>query len=423
MKKLILFIALLIPISLMAQTIPPITSTVSKTTHVITYSDGIVITLTGSNTVAIRKAAYLKAKADQVVIPPVSDVKTITYIEYANLSNVSDKKYKVIPGIYKQGAYHENLVNVDFDLTGVIVQDLNNSALTIAGKSINVSYRNASFKNINAYQINCYNSDKVVYNGSLGTYIDRLKIDGFTFDGGGSPFHEDGNVRSKDVYDGVMKGFVFSNNTIQNNLASANMVYVSSCIDAEIFGNKFININKNNNNDNGLIFLKGSGKIYKNIATDYQGYLARIWLFSIDGLKTVEFFNNIGFGSRKYGLVELQLRDDIKSMGAQPANAKIYNNTALNLNTSTDWAGELLALYNTYGTVNYYNNLGAQLVGIKDNRGTRDYNVINDSSMIFKMNGKETILNISGQNLYFDKASDAVNDNLTSKHNGIGAVQ
>lgn len=419
MKKLILFIALLIPIGLMAQTIPPISSTVSKTTHVITYSDGVVITLIGSNTVAIRKAAYLKAKDE--VKPPVSDVKTITYIEYANLSNVSDKKYKVIPGIYKQGAYHENLVNVDFDLTGVIVQDLNNSALTIAGKSINVSYRNASFKNVNAYQINCYNSDKVIYNGSSGTYIDRLKIDGFTFDGGGSPFHEDGNVVSKGVFNGVMKGFVFSNNIIQNNLASANMVYASSCINAEIFGNKFININKNNNNDNGLIFLKGSGKIYKNFATDYQGYLARIWLFSIDGPREVWFDHNIGAGNRKYGLVELQMPDVIKNQGAEPAKAKIFNNTALNLNTSNDWAAMVLTLYNTYGNVDYYNNLGAQLVGIKDNRGTRDYNVINDTSMVFKMNGKETILNISGQNLYFDKVSDAVNDNLTSKHNGIGA--
>lgn len=422
MRKLILFIALLIPIGLMAQTIPPISSTVSKTTHVITYSDGVVITLVGSNTVAIRKAAYLKAKGE--VKPPVSDVKTITYIEYANLSNVSDKKYKVIPGVYKQGAYHENLVNVDFDLTGVVVQDLNNSALTIAGKSINVSYRNAAFKNVNAYQINCYNSDKVVYNGSSGSYIDRLKIDGFTFDGGGRPFHSDGNVRSKGVHDGVLKGFVFSNNTVKNNLGSKFMVYLGNGFDFDIFGNTFENINKQNNEDNGMFYLKATGELHNNKASNYQGYLARIWLHSIGERRTVEVYNNIGLDGDKYGLIELQFSPDFIERGADPADAKVYNNTALNLNKTTDWAGELLTLYNTFGKVEYYNNLGATLVGQDGGRPTRDYKVISGNKMVFgQYDDKKTTLIISGQNLYFDKVSDAVNDNLTSKHNGIGAVQ
>jgi len=412
MKKLIL----------LPETIPPISSTVSKTTHVITYSDGIVITLVGSNTVAIRKAAYLKAKGE--VKPSVSDVKTISFLEFANLSDISDKKYRVTPGNYKQGIYHKNLKNVIFYGDGVNISDLKTPALTIAGKSVNVSYEGFNFTNINSYQIVVENADKNVYNGSEGGFIDGLKINKFTFDGGGRPFHSDGNVRSKGVHDGVLKGFVFSNNVVKNNLGSKFMVYLGNGFDFDIFGNTFENINKQNNEDNGMFYLKATGKLHNNKASNYQGYLARIWPHSIGERRTVEVYNNIGLDGDKYGLIELQFSPDFIDRGAEPADAKVYNNTALNLNKTTDWAGELLTLYNTFGKVEYYNNLGASLVGQEGGRPTRDYKVISGNKMVFgQYDDKKTTLIVSGQNLYFDKVSDAVNDNLTSKHNGIGAVQ
>lgn len=39
-------------------TIPSVKSTVSTTTHVITFTDGIKVTIVGSNTIATRKKAY-----------------------------------------------------------------------------------------------------------------------------------------------------------------------------------------------------------------------------------------------------------------------------------------------------------------------------------------------------------------------------
>jgi len=74
MKKIRTIALLLIGLSLntFAQTIPAVKSTVSTTTHIITFVDGVVVPLVGSNTIKTRAAAYLKAVKPPVVIPPVT---------------------------------------------------------------------------------------------------------------------------------------------------------------------------------------------------------------------------------------------------------------------------------------------------------------------------------------------------------------
>jgi len=399
----------------------------SKTVHY-KYVDGIEIDIVGSDTVATRQLAYQKAhdlansiKPPIIIVSPTNGVKEISYDDFCKLSDVEGQSFKVKAGIYGKGADHSNLKNVSVDLSGIQVANAG-YAINIHDKSVNVSYNGLSTKNISGYQVNCVGADKVVYNGVEGTFIDKLKINGFTFDGGGRPFHSDGNVRSKGVHDGVLKGFVFSNNTIKNNLGSKFMVYLGNGFDFDIFGNTFENINKQNNEDNGMFYLKATGKIHDNKASNYQGYLARIWPHSIGERRTVEVYNNIGIDGDKYGLIELQFPSDFIGRGAEPADAKVYNNTALNLNKTTDWAGELLTLYNTFGQVEFYNNLGATLVGYDGGKSTRDYNVINGNNMVFGQFDKNvTKLIVSGQNIYKNTKEEVVNSDLSSKFKGVGA--
>src|SRR5215217_4480807 len=220
----------------------------------ISYSDGKTAIPTADNIDA--KLAYKSATVVVVppiippiiIIPPTNGVKEISYDDFCRLSDVEGQSFKVKAGSYGKGADHSNLKNVSVDLSGVQVANAG-YAINIHNKSVNVSYSGLNTKNISGYQVNCVGADKVVYNGNEGTFIDRLKVNGFTFDGGAAPFHSDGNVRSKGVYDGVLKGFVFSNNIVKNNLGSKFMVYLGNGFEFDIFGNTFENINKQNNED------------------------------------------------------------------------------------------------------------------------------------------------------------------------------
>jgi len=397
----------------------------SEPTRTVKLASGIEFDVTGSIAqAAVQKAfdALPKAPTGPINVPSPNKPREISYADYAKLEGVEGVDFVVTGVETNQTANHRDIKNCSFDLSKVKVKD-SYQALLIHGKSINARYKGLTLQNISGYQIQTVQADKVVYKpGVEGTFIDRLNIDGFSFDGGGRPFHSDGNVRSLNTHDGVIKSFQFINNTIKNNLGSKFMVYLGNGFDFDIYGNSFTNINKQNNEDNGMFYLKATGKLHDNKASNYQGYLARIWPHSIDGRKVVEIYNNIGVDGDKYGLIELQFSPDFIERQAQPADAKVYNNTALNLNKTTDWAGELLTLYNTLGKVEYYNNLGATLVGQEGGKPTRDYKVISGNKMVFgQYDDKKTTLIISGQNLYFDKISDAVNADLTSKFKGVGA--
>jgi opacity protein-like surface antigen len=80
------------------------------------------------------------------------------------------------------------------------------------------------------------------------------------------------------------------------------------------------------------------------------------------------------------------------------------------MNTSKDWEGGVLDLYNYGGTLEYYNNLGFDLKLSKQ-----------FTDMINNMSNTKIIKNTN--NKYFESASEAVVDleSFASKYSGIGA--
>jgi hypothetical protein len=156
----------------------------------------------------------------------------------------------------------------------------------------------------------------------------------------------------------------------------------------------------------------GNGKFHDNIFTNYQGNMIRAWVFSRGtSPATVEFFNNIAYNTRKYGAFEIQGFDRYLISGKTTVvNAKVYNNTVGKMNTSKDWEGGVLDLYNYGGTLEYYNNLGFDLKLSKQ-----------FTDMINNMSNTKIIKNTN--NKYFESASEAVVDleSFASKYSGIGA--
>jgi hypothetical protein len=92
-------------------------------------------------------------------------------------------------------------------------------------------------------------------------------------------------------------------------------------------------------------------------------------------------------------------------------NAKVYNNTVGTMNTSKDWEGQILDLYNIYGTLEYYNNLGFNLVASRP-----------ITNMMNNMSNTKVIVNKS--NKYLTKQSSAVLDviHFVTEYLGIGAL-
>lgn len=403
--------------------IPAIKTTVSKTTHVITYTDGIVINLTGSNTIATRKAAYEKAYAlanpvAPPIIPPSGSVREISYSDFCSLGDTEGQNFKVKPGVYNQTADHSNLKDCSFDLSGVQVAG-GNQALRLHGESRNVAYNGLTLKNVDGYQIECVRSSKTQYTGERGTFIDGLTFNGLTVDGGGQVFHADGDLLSGKVW-GLLKNFKLTNANIKN-VSYGDIIYIGAGMDAEFENIVFENINAFNDNHNGVIRVHGN-MIARNVrATNYQGNLFRNWLYSIEGVKTTSISNSIGYRSRKYSLIELQLEPFLLANGARPGNAEIFNNTAISMATSKEWDGQLIDMYNTgtdkiKSTVNIYNNIGADL------RASQGRAIIAGEMANKMFDSDKTEVKFS-DNKYFAIAAEAVQDtiNFKSKFQGIGA--
>lgn len=173
-----------------------------------------------------------------------------------------------------------------------------------------------------------------------------------------------------------------------------------------IHHNKIDNYNANNNNHNGLFKMFGSGKCHTNKATNYQGNLIRAWLYNRIGIgQGVELYNNIGFSSRMYGLLELQaFQSSIIQGVSSVANAKVYNNTAISMSTEEFWIGLLLDIYSLNGgTVEYYNNLGANLWDGSDG-------VYQSGDMINLQGASQGVIIENRNNYYFVNPEDAVYD-------------
>jgi hypothetical protein len=288
-------------------------------------------------------------------------------------------------------------------------------AIKLNGLMTGVTIKSMSFKNVADYVIagEKNNGDSFPYKGTAETRTDGFKVLNCFFENAGGICFG-GNLNKTTGEDsGLFKDVEIANNTFQNSANVGTLCSFTNVQDYNIHNNVVNNVNSNNNNHNGLFFMQGNGKFHDNKLTNYQGNSIRMWLYSRgDSPVTCEIYNNICYNTRKYGAFELQAFDRNMYPGKSTyANAKVYNNTAGKMNTSNDFEGQILDLYNTGGSLEYYNNLGFDL-NSKKSVG----NMINNMS--------DTKITMQTNNIYKPNSGEAVVDliKFISKFSGTGAA-
>lgn len=298
---------------------------------------------------------------------------------------------------------------------GFNIHDVSYRAMTLTGKMSGVTLKNLSFKNVGDYVIYA-DLAKQTYQGTAETRTERFKILNSKFDNA-SGIQFSGTFSSSEDK-GFLKDLEIAHNTIVNSNGGV-FAFFPNVQDYDIHHNIADNLNPTNNNHNGIFQMIGNGKFHDNKFTNYQGNMIRAWVFSRgNSPSTIEFYNNIAFNTRTYGAFEIQGFDRYIVSGKSTfVNAKVYNNTVGKMNTSKQWVGVILDLYNYGGTLEFYNNLGFDLY--------RDNNYVpvpvTEANIINNMSDVKIIRNAN--NKYFPTSSDAVTNttSFASKHQGIGA--
>lgn len=356
----------------------------SVTTSEVTFSDGKKATVTGSVANAAILKAYkgLIAQEPPVVTPPVVEPpvviippspgqgKEISWSDFAKLSDVENQSFIIKPGSYTTEANPRNLKNVTIEGNNKFNLSTGYRGITLSGKMIGVVLSGFNLTGIPNYQIVIDQADKNKYNGKEGSFVDGLTLKNFVVNGGGTLLQCEGNIRNG-IYDGVVRNFKLLNSTLKDMANPGSVIYLGNGFDYEITGNTFNNINRGfvsskdvpNGIHNGILMLKGNGKVYGNKITNHQGNFARMWVHSLDGKGLTEVNANTVYNSIKYSAFELQTPQDMVSNGAKVSNAKVSNNIAGQLSTSKDWDGQMLDLYNINGgALEYTGNKGFDMI-------------------------------------------------------------
>lgn len=407
-----------------------------KITEITVPSLNTKLTIEGSNSVASVTAAIKAYLLNQVpTLPPIGAKPTFKLPEgnYKSVSAESGKtldlgqvtsNIKLTPGNYSNiYITWANASNAIIDFTGSTFEN----CVIEAGKSTNVKLFGGSFKNT-AYRVlrfdfassnlefynitftNCGDYAVTSNNSNVVGVMKGLKFMNCTFDGSGQ-ISLGGDVE-KNI--GQFSGTEIAYCTFKNT-SPGNCVSLSNVSDFDFHDNLVDNVNTQNNNHNGVFFAQGNGKFYNNLLKNYQGNAIRVWLFSRGSTPTtVEIYNNICYSTRKYGAFELQEFSRNLIPGRTTfANAKVYNNTAGNLNTNKDWEGQMLDLYSLSGTLEYYNNLGFDMVTVQyQKQVTNMINNMGNTKIVKEENNK-----------YFLGRDEAVDKDFTSKLKGVGALQ
>jgi Leucine-rich repeat (LRR) protein len=379
----------------------------------VTYSNGVVLEFDGSSAVQAVKDAYIKNKP--IVTPPIIIVppspgqpKEISWKDFTQLKDVENQSFALKPGVYSDAAYPRNLKKVTVEGNNKVQLTTNYRGVILSGMLSEVTLSGLNLKDIPDYQISIDGADKINYTGRDGSFVDGLTLQNIVSKNGGTLFQSEGNITAG-VISGLIKRFVMKNCEITGG-DPGSVCWLGNTVDSEIFGNKVNGVNMTsftkglpNGIHNGLFTFKGSLKFHDNIVMNHQGQVVRAWLHSIDGLKTVEVYNNFVYNAWKYGLLELHLDDGYIKEGAKFANAKVYNNVAGKLGVSKDWDAQMVDLYNFGGgTLEYYGNQGWDMSGTKPVS-----NMINNMS--------DTMIIVDKGNVYFPSLAKAMEGISTLK--------
>jgi hypothetical protein len=398
--------------------------TVKKST--VKFADGVIGELptpaSGVVSIAAATKLYSDVKASAPVI--IKPIKIIGKSDFAALrAGVEGEVLQLKPDVYSDRLDLENLKDVTLQGNGKVSFETGGRAFQMNNNSVHgLTMSGLNFKDINDYVIDFWGAGNLKYTGKEDSFINGLTLTDITAENCGTLLHVDGGITGADHF-GVLKNLVIKGMVFKNSPEPRSVIYGGNLKGYDISDCVVDNINYSSSlpnapqgAHNGIFQLGGNGRFYNNRITNHQGNVVRSWLFSQDETAFVDIFNNIVFNSSTYSAFELQATMS-NQIGFKPANAKVYNNTAGSLNKwnmadgKKYFEGQMLDLYSTRGTLEYYGNLGFDL--------NRQSGEITD---MINFNG-DAIFNRKENNKYCPTWKEAVTDlsSFKSKLTGVGA--
>ncbi|PWS29213.1 hypothetical protein DHW03_05160 [Pedobacter yonginense] len=331
------------------------------------------------------------------------------------LKNQVGKNFIVKPGTYSYFQF-DNLKDCTVNganavkIVGGNVSLTTMNGVTISGISIeNSAYRAFNFYNeandltlkdmtlSNIGDVCMVFSINKKYDGTPASFSNNIQLINIKADNISTFFASQG-THTNDGFSGLIKNFKMSGCSITNSPNLSDGVFLGLAEDYEFSNNTINNVNSTNGNHNGIFHLIGNGKIFDNKCTNHQGNMVRAWVCSITKDAGVEIYNNVVWNSTRYGAFEVQVPPYLKAITTfKPGTSKIYNNTVGKLNTGLPkyFEGRLLDVYDTYSTIEVYNNLVFNNV---------------DGLILNQMSSKATVITRNSDNVYKATAQDAVED-------------
>lgn len=240
---------------------------------------------------------------------------------------------------------------------GFVFRDNKYRAIQIFGTLDKFTLQHIEFKNIGDMDISF--QYKTLYTGSEDSYAKDLKFLHIKCDNTSQLLGTSGHALNG-VITGLIKNIEIAYVDFQNSPNVSAVVYLGNAEDYNIHHNRINNVNTMNNNHNGVFSITGNGSFHNNYVSNHQGNSIRAWSHTIGTVpKNIYIYNNIVVNSRKYSAFEVQGFDASISPGKSTyANAVVFNNTVGNMNTSRDWQGNVVDVYNLKGgKCDVYNNV------------------------------------------------------------------
>lgn len=363
--------------------------------------NGIKRVLTNGDIIKIKGGSYSSITIKNISVPDGARVLIINDGGMIQLNGTKQMNLSNLNNVTVSGA------GVSADARGLVFQDNNYRAVVLSGNVNNFTLQNVFFKNISDYVITYAGLSSRIYTGAADSYASNLAFLNIDAENTSTLIQFDGDINTTN-FTGLVKNIEIANISCINSSGPGAVVYLGNAENFNIHDNFANNINAANNNHNGIFFLKGNGKFYNNRISNHQGNGLRAWIYSISGTASIEIYNNIVYNSRKYSGFEIQVPPYIYATSVfKPANAKVYNNTVGKMNTEkSSFPGRLLDVYNTYGTLEVFNNL------VFSNNDNQILNNMSDTKIIRNEN-----------NTYKNNESDAIINTISfaSKITGVGA--
>lgn len=293
---------------------------------------------------------------------------------------------------------------------GFLLRDNSYRAIEITGTLNQFTMQNFAFKNIANYVITYQLTTP--YNGTDASVTKDLKFLNITCDNTAQLLSIGGTVENGNIT-GLVKNIEIAYLDFQNSADVGTVVFLANAENYDVHNNRINNINTTNNNHNGIFMLAGNGKFHDNYVSNHQGNAIRAWGHTVGSTpKNVYIYNNIVINSRKYSAFELQsFAANIIAGKTTYVNAVVFNNTAGNLNTSNDWQGNVVDVYNLFGgKCDVLNNLAYNFQAGSTIAGQESETVPNKFNNLY--------YNTSGDAGLVDQTSFKLTSNSPAKNTG-----